>query len=148
MSDLRLKGQEVQIQIIQGGAVVTAINAIASFGDTMKFEKKEQGFLGEVTNRYDEIFNGFDGNLTMQISEQGWMELQAAIKAKAQRANPTLEFNLVRVDLYPNGQTPTRTYRDVHWGPSPTNVGSRGDFVTVALDFSCSDVEDNLQGII
>lgn len=148
MADLRLKGQEVSIQIIKGGAVVTAINAVADFGDTLKFEKKEQGFLGELTNRYDEIFNGFDVSMTIQVSEQGWMELQQAIKDKAQRKTPGTEFNVVRTDLYPNGQTPTRTYRDVHWGPQPTRVASRGDFVTVGLDFSCSDTEDNLQGII
>lgn len=148
MADQRLKGQEVEIQITQGGFVVEAINAVASFNDTAKFEKKEDGFLGERTNRYDEIFNGYDGTMSLQVSNQGWMTLQAAMKAKAKRLTPDIIFDIIRIDNYPNGQSPTRTYGDVHWGPMPSSVASRGDFVTVDLDFSSSDVDDNLQGVI
>ncbi len=148
MADKRLKGQEVSVQVVVGGQLSDAFTAVASFNDTAKFDKKEDGFLGETTNRYDETFNGFDGSLEMQVSSQKWMEFQALIKARAKREQPDLIINLVRVDFYANGDTPTRTYQDCSFGPMPSNVPDRGGFVTVSLDFSCGDVDDNLQALL
>jgi hypothetical protein len=148
VADQRLKGQEVQVQVVVGGQLSDAFTAIASFSDTMKMESMEAGYLGEVTNRTDDIFNGWDGTLSMHVSKQKWMEFQALIKARAQRAQPDLVFNLVRTDFYPNGETPTRTYKDVAFGAEPTNVASRGDYVSVDVPFMCSDTDDNLQQIL
>jgi hypothetical protein len=148
VANKRLKGQETQIQVLQDGTLVGAINAVMSFNDTAKFEKKEDGFLGETTNRYDEVFNGYDGGAEMQVSEQGWINFQQAVKARAKRETPNTIFNIVTVDFYANGDSPSRIYPDVSWGPMPKTVGGRGEFVTVSLDFSCGDVIDNLQGIL
>lgn len=148
MADQRLKGQEVEVRVVQDGALSDAFPAIAVFNDTMKFEKKEEGYLGETTNRYDEIFNGFDGTLEMHVSNQRWMEFQSQIKARAKREQPNIVFNLVRTDFYPNGDTPRRTYRDVAFGPQPTAVASRGDYVRVTIDFSCGDVDDALDSFL
>lgn len=146
--DQRLKGQEVEIRITQAGVLSTAIKAPASFNETVKFEKKEDGFLGETTNRYDTIYNGVDGSIEFQVSDQEWMLLQQAIQDKARRKTPDVKFNLVRTDFYANGDTPSRTYTDVEFGPQPTSVASRGDFVKVTLDFSCSEYVDDLQGVL
>lgn len=148
MAEQRLKGQEVQVQVIQGGQLSDAFTAVASFNDNMKMEVLEQGFLGETTNRHDDIFNGFEGTLSMQVSNQRWMTFQASIKARAKREQPDIVFNMVRTDFYPNGDTPSRTYQDVKFGAEPSNIASRGDYVTVDIPFSCDDVDDNLQALI
>jgi hypothetical protein len=90
VANKRLKGQETQIQVLQDGTLVGAINAVMSFNDTCKLEKKEDGFLGETTNRYDEVFNGYDGGAEMQVSEQGWINFQQAVKARAKRETPNM----------------------------------------------------------
>jgi len=147
-TEARLKGQEVEVRVTQDGAQSLAFTAVASFSDTTKFEKKEDGFIGETTNRYDDIFNGYDGSLEMQVSNQQWMEFQAAVKLRATREQPNIQFNFVRTDFYANGDTPSRTYMDVKFGGQPTAIASRGDFVKVTIDFSCSDVADDLQGVL
>lgn len=147
MAEQRLKGQEVEVRIIVDGVLSDAFTSIGSFNETLKLEKKEEGFLGETTNRYDEIFNGFDGAMEIQVSNQRWMQFQAQIKSRARREQPNLQFNVVVTDFYPNGDTPTRTYVDVFFGPQPRSVASRGDYVKVSLDFSSSDSDDNLDAI-
>lgn len=147
MAEPRLKGQEVEVRMLIDGALSDAFTAIASFNDTMKLEKKQEGFLGETTDRYDEIFTGFDGSMEMQVSNQRWMLFQAQIKARARREQPNIQFNIVVTDFYPNGDTPTRTYVDVFFGPQPKSVASRGDYVKVSIDFSSSDSDDNLDAI-
>jgi hypothetical protein len=141
-TEKRLRGQEVQISIVEDGTLSDAFTAIATFNDTMKLEKKEDGFLGETSNRYDQIFNGYDGSFEMQLSNQKWMSFQSVLKAKARRENPNLQINIVRVDFYANGDTPSRTYVDCSFGAEPTAIATRADFVKVTVDFSCSDIED------
>ena len=146
--DPRLKGQEVEVRIVRNGVPEVTISSIASFEDTAKFEKKEDGFLGESTNRYDEIYNGNDAKCDMHVNNYDWMKLQNAIKERAQRKTPGLVINIVRTDYYTNGQTAIITYPDVHFGPSTTSIGGRGEFVKVTLDFSCGERDDSLQNSV
>lgn len=136
--DARLKGQEVEIRVIAAGTVVQEIAAISSFNDNVKFELKEDGFLGETTNRYDEVLNGFAGDLEFQVTQATWYEFVERIIARAKRDTPEVVFNMIRTDFFSNGQSAIVSYEDVHWGPLPTSVPSRGDFVKPRLEFGCS----------
>lgn len=135
--DQRLKGQEVSIRIVNDNVVVGAIESIAAFNDSVLFEQKEAGYLGEVTNRFDEILNGYSGDFEFHCTKADWIEIVNSIEARARREAPNLTFNVVRVDLYPNGDSLTFNYIDVKWGAVPTNVSSRGDFVKVRMEFKC-----------
>jgi hypothetical protein len=148
-NDPRLRGQEVEVRIVTNGTPEATITAIASFEETFKLEKKEDGFLGETTNRYDHIFNGIDGKLEFQVNSNDWVKFQNVIKLQAQRKQPQTVINLVRTDYYTNGQTTVITYGNCKFGPQPTSVAGRGEFVKVSLDFSASDREEQLlNGVI
>jgi len=139
MADKRLKGQEVSIRISAAGVVQDSIDAVASFNDSVAYELKEDGFLGETVNRFDEILNGYGGDMEFQPTRANWNLLEQQITARATRETPDLEFTIVRTDFYPNGDTTIYTYKDVSFGPLPTTVASRGDYVKVRLEFRCSE---------
>jgi hypothetical protein len=84
----------------------------------------------------------------MQVHSSAWMTLQAQVQAKAKRTQPDLVFNVIRTDFYSDGSSATRTYLDVAWGPNPTSVASRGDYVKISWDFSCDETDDNTSGIL
>src|SRR5262245_45375144 len=90
----RIKGQEPTVIITRDGTVEAEITDIVSFEVADKLEIKEQGFLGETTNRHDYIFNGCKGNLEMQLHSQDWFLLKKAIKDKARRITPDVEINI------------------------------------------------------
>ncbi len=135
----RLKGQEVSIRVVQGGNVVNTIDSVSAFNEQVALEIKESGYLGETVNRFDEILNGFGGDFEFHVSKSSWQELEFAIIARATREQPDLEFNVVRTDFYPNGDTAISTYRDVFWGPIPKNIPARGDYVKPRMEFRCSE---------
>lgn len=135
---LRLKGQEVIIQAVSAGSVVTEITAVASFNDSVMLEITEDQFLGEPVNRFDQVLNGFSGDFEFQVEEATWTEFTDLIVAKAKREQPDLLFNMVRTDFYPNGQTAVFVYQDVSWGAIPTTISSKNDFVKVKMEFKCS----------
>lgn len=128
-ADLRLRGQEVSIKVTAAGQLVTAIDSVASFDDSIMFEIKEDGFLGEVANRFDEVLNGYSGNLEMQVTNAKWLNFTGQIEARAKRQQPALVFNMVRTDFFANGDSAVITYPDVKFGAIPTTVGGRQEFV-------------------
>lgn len=136
--DQRIKGQETSIKVIQAGIVIETIETIAVFNDSTNFETKEAGYLGETANRYDEVYNGVSGDFEFNVSRPGWNDFVKAIEDRATRKTPDVVFNIVRADLYPNGDSSIVTYEDVAWGPVPTNIPSRGDYIKVRMEFKCA----------
>lgn len=138
-ADQRIKGQEVSVRVIRGGTVVTSIDSVATFNESVAFELKEQGYLGETVNRMDEIFNGYGGDFEFNPNRADWNDLVEAIRQRATREVPDLVFNIVRTDFFPNGDSSVYTYQDVKWGAIPTTVASRGDYVKVRMEFKCEE---------
>lgn len=135
----RLKGQEISIRVVQDATTVDTLDSIGSFNEEVALEIKEDGFLGEPVNRFDEILNGFSGDFEMQLTNAAWVRWQQAIIDRATRRRPALKFNVVRTDFYASGDSSIFTYKDVKWGAQPTSLGSRGDYVKVKASFKCSE---------
>lgn len=134
----RLKGQEVSIRVVDSGTLVASLDSISSFNSEMKSEIKEDGFLGETTNRFDDIHNGYGGDFEIQLRRPDWADFQLRVQARQERKNPNIVFNVVRTDLYPDGTSTVYTYIDVKWGPMTESIGSRSDFVKGKCQFACS----------
>lgn len=138
MADARLKGQEVEIRLTRAGSVENAIAAIGTFNDQVMLETKQDGFLGELTDRFDDVMRGYGFDLEFQVSEASWIDFQTAMIDRSQRSTPDVLFNVIRTDFYSNGDTLVITYMDVKFGAQPTTIASRGDFVKVKLEGKCS----------
>lgn len=138
MAEKRLKGQEVSIRIILAGVVEENINAIGSFNDSVDLEMKKDTFLGETGPRYDENPGGYSGNLDFQIAKATWLNMVAAVEARARRETPDLEVNVVRSDLFADGSSAVIVYKDVYFGAIPTSIPAQGEFVKVSLSFGCN----------
>ncbi len=143
----RLKGQEISIRVLQDGNLIASIDSIATFNEEIDLEIKSDGFLGESVNRFDEILNGFGGDFEMQCTGTGYLAWQEAIIARAQRRTPNIKFNVMRTDLYPNGDSAIFTYKDVHWGAMPSSIGARGEFVKVKANFKCGERATNVNAL-
>jgi hypothetical protein len=137
--DARLKGQEISIRVVDDGQLVSQIDSIGTFNDNVKFELKEDGFLGETTNRYDEVFNGFGFDFEYQPTAATHLELTERIAARARRDVPNRTFNIVRTDFFANGQSAIVTYIDVKWGPTGTSIAGKNEFVKVKMEGGCSE---------
>jgi predicted RNA-binding protein (virulence factor B family) len=134
----RIKGQEVSIRVVDNGNLVASLDSIASFNEEMSSEIKEDGFLGESTNRYDDIHNGYKGDFEFQLRRSDWTDFQLRVQARQERRNPNIVFNVVRTDLYPDGTSTVFTYLDAKWGSMSAGAGSRADFVKAKAQFACS----------
>jgi hypothetical protein len=135
----RIKGQEVSILITVDGEVQSEITDLQNFGITPQTELIQQGYLGETTDRYDEIFKGAKGDFEMHTHSQDFVTLEKAIIDRARRKTPDVVFNIVATLAFPNGDTPTITLPDVKWGPMANTVPNRADYLKIKMEFGCAE---------
>lgn len=137
----RLRGQEVQLLVLDGANRVEEIKAIGSYDVSSQLEIQQDGFIGETTDEYDFIYSGEKGSFKFQIHNAKWTKFRERIVAKARRIQPTLTFNIVRIQLFADGSSVTSTYVNVAFGEFAESGGSRKDFVSLNLPFACSEVD-------
>jgi hypothetical protein len=135
----RIKGQEVQILFVRAGVLEDTLTDTQDFEWEPKLELKEVGYLGEKSNRHDEIFNGMKFDGTLHLHSQDWFVFQQAIVARAKRQTPDVVFNVSSILNFPNGQTPSLLFPDAKFGAQTHAVRSRGDYVTVKVAGACDD---------
>ena len=141
MPSQRLKGQEVSILIVRDSVLENELVDIMGFNAEFQLEQIAQGYLGEKTERHDEIYKGTSGDFEMHTHSQDWLTFANAVMHRARGNTPDAIFNISAVMSYPNGQTPTILFPDVKFGAMPLSLGSRTDYAKVKISFVCDDYE-------
>ena len=139
---LRLRGDECQVRITQNGVLLRTLTAIKSVDIILKIEKKNEGFIGEGTQRHDEQYMGCAGTIQFQPESQEPLQLAFAVRDRASRrvAQGAVRVNMVLVANFPNGDRPKMTVQDMQFGDIPFNVAGREQYVSQTFDFEADDV--------
>ena len=139
MPSQRLLGQNVSIIIIQDSAPIQEISCIRSFSFTYEQELKDEGYLGETTNRKDSVFKGMKMDMELHTNNNKVFNLIKSAVDKARRRTPGTRINIKCTLTWPNGDVARVTFPDVEFGAFPINANSRTDCVTVKLEAACSE---------
>lgn len=141
MPQQRIKGQEVSVIIVRDAVVEAELVDIKSMSVELELETKSQGYLGEKTNRKDDIFNGVKGDMEMHLHSQEYFLFTSAIVDRAKRVTPDVVFNISAVLSFPSGETPTVLIPDAKFGANPLSISDRGDYVSAKFAFEADDYE-------
>lgn len=136
----RIKGSEVAVVITSEDGVERSIDAVGSIEMTVQIELLTEGYLGEASNRRDDIFNGVEGSLELHLERGQFFQLIEKIKDRASRRTPGARFDLVAIFAFPNGDRVRGVVPDVYFGEIPVNTGGRGEYVTSTINWGASDV--------
>lgn len=135
----RSKGQDVHVLIVQNRTVLETITAVRSFEITPKMKKLVEGYLGESTNRYDDVYDGVEGKFDVDEESKDIHVLRRAIIDRARRRVAGVIFNIkVTIDM-PNGDRPRILIPNVSWGELPATVSERTAYVRGSFDYGASD---------
>lgn len=136
--DQTLEGQEITIRAMTDGDIVAELVFVTSFNDSADAEIKQNDYLGEPFARFSDVHVGYSLDFEFHVNTAAWIDWEAALVARAQRANPAITFAVVRIDNFSDGTNITHTYNDVAWGQRPTSVPNRTDKVKVKASGKCS----------
>lgn len=135
----RLLGQNVSVIIIQDSAPIQELQCIKSFSFTYEQELKDEGYLGETTNRKDSVFKGMKLDMEIHTNNNKVFALIQSAVDKARRRTPGVRINIKCSLTWPNGDVARVTFPDVEFGAFPINANSRTDYVTVKIEGACSE---------
>lgn len=137
MAELRIKGQEMTVRLARGSIVEQSLTAIADLTVQLDLATLDQGYLGEKTNRKDDIFNGVSGSLTLHPEGQEAFEFADFLVRRAQRDPVTIgvEVNLTARYTFPNGDTPLVLVKDLKFAALPIASPSRDAYISMALSY-------------
>jgi hypothetical protein len=136
MSD-RVKGQEVSI-LFTGPEGEIELAARQSFEATVLLDTLSEGYLGETTERKDDVYRGIEGRLSIHLETDAYLTLIQTAKERSQRQRAGV-FNLSAVMSFPNGDIRRVFIEDVKFGNFPLNVGGRDEYVTGEINFAADD---------
>ncbi len=137
----RLKGQEVNITVMLDGVEQLSLRDVKNLTITPNFDRLTEGYLGETTDRYDELFKGVAVEFEVHTEDPGFVDFIAAVKNRATRRTPNTVINIFATLNFPSGQRVRIVLRDCFFADLPFNVGSRSDYGSVKLSGAASDFE-------
>lgn len=138
---IRSKGQDVRVTLTSPAGTVDVINesGVKSADIAFKMKILDEGYLGEATNRKDDIFEGVSGNIEAHLAKSAYFALVEQVIARAQRRSPAEGvFNMMMSINYGTGQRSRIIVEDVSFGELPVNIGGRDEYVTVRIQFEAS----------
>lgn len=138
MAAARLLGQNTSVIIIQDSAPLQEISCIKSFSFTYELEIKDEGYLGETTNRKDSVFNGIKMDMEIHTNNNKVFNLIKSAIDKARRRTPGVRINVKTSLTWPNGDVARVTFPDVEFGAFPVNIGGRNEYVSIKIEGACS----------
>ena len=136
----RIKGQETTVVFTVGGVPQDSLNFVRSLTITPRFDKLEEGYLGQYNQLFDEIFQGVNFSMELNFGDAGVLDFVMQIKDRAQRRTPGEKVDVYTTLRFPNGTVTSVTLSDCFFADMPIGFGSRSDYGTFTLEGSCSDV--------
>jgi|WetSurMetagenome_2_1015567.scaffolds.fasta_scaffold41277_5 hypothetical protein len=136
-----IKGQEIIINIVADGQLEDELTAVVDENDAADIETIAKGYLGEKTDRHDDILNGYSGNFTLHIQKASWYVFRQKIENRAKRITPDMTFSISKTLQFANGDSPTIIFPDIKFGKIEESAGSRQDYLTIKMSFACDNCQ-------
>ena len=92
----RIKGQEVRVVMVSPSGTETSLSDVQSFDVEPQMEILSEGYLGETTERKDDIFKGCSGSMEINLESADFFKFQQAVIERSQRRSPaSARFNVI-----------------------------------------------------
>ncbi len=141
MAEQRIKGQEVEIRITEGGALLETLTDIQNFEMAGILEVITENYLGETSDRKDEIYRGYRGSMSLHFSNRTVLDLMRRIIDRARRRVAGVVINIKATLQFPAGDRVSVVLEDCFFGEIPLSFGSRSDYGSVSLTFEGTDFD-------
>lgn len=137
MATVRAKGQDVRVSLTSPEGSVDVINEGGIKEAEIVFQLKllDEAYLGEKTNRKDDIFEGVGFSLTAHLTRPQYAAfVQAAVNRSTRRTPGEGVFNILMSISMGTGLRLRIIVEDAFFGPMPFTVGGRAEYVTVKIE--------------
>ena len=122
----------------QNGSTLQQLDSIQDSEFTPKFSTLQEGYLGETTDRFDDVFHGLSGSFTCHMTTGAVFDIVQSIIDRARRRTPGVVFNLKTTLQFPNGERRKVIFSDLFFSDLPVNLPKRDQYASIKFSWSCS----------
>lgn len=136
----RIKGQETRVTFTGPNGLEEGLSDVQDLEVELQMEVLTEGYLGETTNRRDDIFNGATGRVNIHLETSEYFRFAERVKNRAQRRDAASgRFDILTSLSFPNGERVRVLFEDAFFGALPLRVGGRGEYVQATINWETSD---------
>jgi hypothetical protein len=140
MAEQRIKGQEVTVSVQGPDGTEDGLDINASVEFVFDIETLSESYLGETSDRKDELYRGVTGNMEYHMARGSYFDFVQKVVDRARRRSPASEqFNITASLQFPSGERRRIQVQDVFFGQLPLNVGGRQEYVQGTVNWECSE---------
>jgi hypothetical protein len=134
MSEFRIMGKSLSVHVVRQGVRIAEITAIKSFTFEPRQKIVTEGYLGEPTQRQDEIFDEIGGSFVVTPEGVDVLKLQEMISKRATRrvANDEVVNCTFRIQ-FPNASVARITVPDMKFDPIPLQFDGRDSYAQITF---------------
>lgn len=139
MATQRIKGQEVELILVENNQPRIGLFDVRSFEMAAQLEILREGYIGETTDRRDSVYRGYRGRVEVHFENRDLLDFVRRLIDKARRRVAGSRINMKVTLQFPSGERPRVLLKDLEFGEVPLTFGSRADYGTVSLEFEGED---------
>lgn len=139
MPEQRILGQDVIVTPFLGGVPQEAVTDIKNFEIAIQLEVIKEGYLGQFTDRRDDVYRGVRGSFEINFATTSALAFCSAITARARRQGANTKIVIQAALLMPNGDAPILITEDTFFNEIPIGFGGRTEFGTIRFDWESDD---------
>ena len=134
-----IKGQDTVIQIIKGGSVVKSLTSVKDFSLQFDLNIISTGYVGETTERKDDIFKGVSGKITLDWTDPDVIDFADSLVKRSRREVPYFSVNILTTIVDPKGNYKRIVVPDAFFENVDANMGGRDQYMETTLNFQASE---------
>jgi len=138
MAVTRIRGQELEIRLVQDGILLDTLTAIQSFEWNPRFATMEADRLGATTTELDDIYHGVSGRMQMHLESGAYANFLKAARDRARRVR-NVTFSIVGTYTNPDGTQTRIALPNIFFDESSVSASERAGFVTFSIAFKSED---------
>lgn len=135
----RLLGQDTEVVVIKDNEPILTITAVKSFELGIQLEVLREAYLGETTDRRDDVFRGIRARLELTPEGREPIDLAVAVKERAQNRRSGVKISVKSTFSFPNGDRVIVVVPDCKFGEIPIGAPGRTDYVSMTYDVEADD---------
>lgn len=145
--ELRLRGQEVQLRITQGGVILRTLVNIENLTWTILAEILRKSYLGQTTEQKDDIYKGTKVEFGFDLTSKEPFVMVAALRDRMQRrtAQAGAQVNLRFTCNLADGTRPRITIPDLKFQDPSFAIQNRESYA--GFRFQCEAEDFQLSGV-
>jgi hypothetical protein len=133
-----LFGQNVEMRITRDSGIEQSLTDCHEFSVTDDLILKENGYLGEASNRTISIYNKTHGSLQFHIEALDAFRLKRDLIARAQRKIAYFKVNIICTMVTPDSSDEvTFVFPDIQITQPKVDVPKRDELVNFSAEWSC-----------